>query len=383
MVDAVAEVTGSDGQTARLAYTVLPAPRETRRTLVLVHANGHIKELWRPVVEDMRRGGDDSSEVVLVDARAHGDSYVLNAAHRYAGVTENDRITLDDCGHDLAQFAAILRDQRRDLVRRAATPPWRLLVVAHSAGGTRALLAQLAGARFDGMFLIEPGVSEGPLPRGPDDTAAAARATTRRRANTKMAMSMRNAVVGRPRTFESREAMLAQLAAHPIYARWDVRALQLHVEHATRERTAEERAALDAHLTITSKVPLAVELAVYNPAPGPDSGDYSPFPDGLYDNLKRITVPTRIVYGTDSLVYRGPAGSGPGTATAPRARAAASLILGVDFLQDVAAHRGASIQAIPGQGHLMVMEAPGVVARAILSWIDDLEASPGPTSARL
>ncbi len=114
--------------------------------LLLGHATGFCKEVWRPTVAGLRELGVEAS-VAAWDARGHGSSPALPTP-----------VTWRTFGRDLAALAKELGGGAR------------LVGVGHSMGGAAVVMAEtLSPGTFAGMVLVEPVLMPPPYRRRPDN----------------------------------------------------------------------------------------------------------------------------------------------------------------------------------------------------------------------
>lgn len=152
--------------------------------VLLVHANGFHKEVWRPVTERLR-----AVHAVAVDQRGHGGSGVGPPPFDWW-----------DLGADARRWAETLGRPR--------------IGVGHSSGGAAVAMAEIVTpGTWDALVLIEPITFPGPFARQ-DDHALVASAL-RRRASFADRTETRNAYAGRG-----------------PFRLWTAEALDLYVEHA-------------------------------------------------------------------------------------------------------------------------------------------------------
>ncbi len=160
--------------------------------LVAVHATGFCKEIWHPVVAELRAVGV-ANPVVAIDQRGHGDS-----------TRPPEPFDWWDLGRDV-----------RDVV--AALGGFVVVGIGHSSGAAALLMGEmLAPGSFGALVLVEPIVFPGPYrPNVPNPLSAGAR---RRRAE-----------------FPSPEAALENFRGKGPFARWEERALRAYVAGGLRE----------------------------------------------------------------------------------------------------------------------------------------------------
>lgn len=204
--------------------------------LLLVHATGFCKEVWSPVVEELRSLGIDN-EVTAVDQRGHGDSAKVPGEADWW-----------DLGRDAL-----------DSARRCGAG---LVGVGHSSGGAALLMAELLEpGTFSALVLIEPIVFPGPYQRM--DEAPMAEAALRRKP-----------------AFPSREDALTNFRGRGPFARWDDRALEAYVDGCMR--------LVDDELRL--KCLPEVEAAFYRTGTA----------HGVWDRLGEVAVPSVLVAGEHS-----------------------------------------------------------------------------------
>ena len=208
-------------------------------TVLLAHATGFHKLVWRPFVRALRDAGVEQ-RIVAHDFRSHGHSPKL-ADHHW-------------------QFYA---DDVSDILETIEGP---VVGIGHSMGGAALIEAGIAHPdRFMGMVLVEPIVFPAAmLPDGVDSPMAAG-ARRRRRA------------------FDSPGHALANFAAKPVFGRWVPDALAAYVEGGL---IAEG----DDHVLACEP---SDEAATFGEATSMR----------LFERLDAVTVPAIIVWGTESDAY--------------------------------------------------------------------------------
>ena len=152
-------------------------------TLLLAHATGFNKLVWRPVVTALRSQGFDG-RILAHDFRSHGRSPKLD-------------------GHDWSHFG-------EDVAEMLSLVDGPVLGVGHSMGGAALLGTGLKHPeRFIGQVLIEPIV----FPAIDDQDHPLVVGAARRR-----------------RAFATPDEAIANFAGKPVFARWTSDALQAYVE---------------------------------------------------------------------------------------------------------------------------------------------------------
>ncbi|MGZ8786471.1 MAG: alpha/beta fold hydrolase [Acidimicrobiia bacterium] len=213
-------------------------PGSTSEHVLLAHATGFCKEVWDPVVAELRALGWGGS-ITAWDAPGHGGSPGLAEPFDW---WDTARATLD--------------------VIAASEPAGPKLGVGHSMGGASLVMAELlAPGTMRGLILIEPITFPPPFQRVEENPLAVG--ATRRRAS-----------------FASRKDALDNFAAKAAFARWDKRALQAYVDGGLVKRDGRFWLACDPH----------VEADAYRS--GTDHGAYARLPE--------IACPVLILAGAAS-----------------------------------------------------------------------------------
>ena len=171
-----------------IAREVHPGPEPG---MLLVHATGFCKELWRPVVTELRSLGV-ANRVVAVDQRGHGDS---PPPPRPVDWWDLGRDALAVMAGDGGAFG---------------------LGVGHSSGGAALAMAEvLAPGTFAALVLIEPVIFPPPFRRDPGS-------------------EMAEAARRRKRGFASPAEARANYLGRGPFARWTETAVDLYVAHGMR-----------------------------------------------------------------------------------------------------------------------------------------------------
>ncbi len=148
-------------------------------TVLLAHATGFCKEVWRPVIEDLAATGL-GCDVVSFDQRGHGRSSSFSRPLDW---------------WDVARDVLCVLDGRRSVIG-----------VGHSSGGTALTLAEiLAPGTFRSLVLIEPIIPPPPFKRNDAEPMAAA-------------------ALKRTRTFGSRAEAAERFHGRGAFVGWDERA---------------------------------------------------------------------------------------------------------------------------------------------------------------
>lgn len=204
--------------------------------VLFMHATGFTKEVWAPVVTELRRRGLGAPSVAF-DQRGHGDSE--NPEPPFAS---------EALGKDVAT------------VLGAFGGSW--IGVGHSSGGAAIAMAELASpGAFEALLLIEPVLLPPPHIRIEDHPLIS------------MALRRRYA-------FPDREAALANFSGKGPFARWDPRALDAYVDGALRRERGR----------LVLKCDPVIEAEFYRTGNSHDT----------WDHLGSIDVPVTLMAGSDS-----------------------------------------------------------------------------------
>lgn len=153
--------------------------------VLLGHATGFCKEVWRPVIEDLAATGL-GIDVISFDQRGHGHSSSFARPLDWSNIA-----------HDVL---AVL-DGRRGVIG-----------IGHSSGGTALALAEILDpGSFRSLVLIEPIIPPPPFKRNDAEPMAVA-------------------ALKRTRRFASREAAAQRLGGRGAFAGWDERAFAGYLE---------------------------------------------------------------------------------------------------------------------------------------------------------
>lgn len=156
--------------------------------LLLGHATGFCKEVWRPVVAELRKQGV-GTKALAWDARGHGSAPPFESS-----------VTWWTFARDLVDLVDELSP---------ATP---VVGVGHSMGGaTMVMLDMMRPGLLSGMVLIEPVIIP-PHFRVPAESSLALKAAVRRP------------------TFPSREAAAESYRSKPLFRRWHEDAFSAYLE---------------------------------------------------------------------------------------------------------------------------------------------------------
>lgn len=166
------------------------------------HATGFCKELWYPVIEEMRHMGSKAT-IICWDYRGHGDSG-LNK--------RNIPVNLWMNAVDLCLLVSHIRKKKKNAIF------WG---VGHSAGGAICAASQiLQPGMFKGLFLIEPIIIP-PINIDADFESHLAKQAKKKRS-----------------VFNSIEEVKIRYLSKPSspFKNWDERTLELYFKYAFRER---------------------------------------------------------------------------------------------------------------------------------------------------
>lgn len=160
--------------------------------LLAMHATGFCKEIWGPVVDDVRQRGV-ANPVLAIDQPGHGDS-----------------------GRPEPPFD--WWDVGRTALDVALTLGPGVFGLGHSSGGAALVMAELLGpGTFSTLVLIEPIIFPGPFRRWEDNPMA-------------------DAALKRRNFFSSPAAALHNFRGKGPFAQWDDRALRAYVNGGLHER---------------------------------------------------------------------------------------------------------------------------------------------------
>lgn len=155
--------------------------------VLLAHANGFCKEMWRPVTEVV-----EGITALATDQRGHGGSEVGPPPYDWW-----------DLGRDALAWSVTLAAPR--------------IGVGHSSGGAALIKSELLRpGTWRHLVLVEPIVFPGPFQRA--ETHPLVEGALRRRPG-----------------FDSREETRASYAGRGPFRRWTERSLDLYVEHGFRD----------------------------------------------------------------------------------------------------------------------------------------------------
>ena len=209
-------------------------------TLCLSHANGFSKELWGPLIAELR-GRGETVPALAWDFPSHGES--PQAPH-----------PLDWWAFGAAAGAA------------AAIAPGPRIGVGHSMGSAALVMAQIEEpSLFERLILVEPIVFPGPY-RRLEPEHVMARAARRRR-----------------RDFSSPAEALESFASKTVFAGWTPEALEAYVDGGLRREGEGWTLACDPE----------DEAELYQTA-----GTH-----GVYERLSEVTVPVVVVAGEHSTTH--------------------------------------------------------------------------------
>lgn len=175
--------------------------------ILLVHAAGFVKEVWSPVVTELRVRGVDGP-CVAFDQRGHGDSDTPEPPYAWSAL-----------GRDVLGL------------RRELEGPW--IGVGHSSGAAAVAMAEIASPGiFAALLLIEPILF--PPPHVRVDEHPLVQMTLKRRY-----------------AFRDRGAALENFEGKGPFARWDARSLAAYVDSGLRPDG--RRLVLKCHPTVEAE----------------------------------------------------------------------------------------------------------------------------------
>lgn len=165
--------------------------------LLLAHATGFCKEVWRPVVSSLRYI-DVQAPALAWDVRGHGRAPALELP-----------VSWWTLGRDLVELIGSLD--------AAGRLPESVVGVGHSMGGTVLVMAELLRpGTFTGLVLVEPVLIPPPFVRNPEFSLA--QGAARRRS-----------------VFGSRDELIETYLSKPLFQRWHPEAFRAYVDHGFRE----------------------------------------------------------------------------------------------------------------------------------------------------
>jgi len=206
--------------------------------LLLAHATGFCKEMWRPVVDDLRRQGVTATALAW-DGRGHGQAPRLEMPVSWWTFAE-----------DLVEIIRRLEADGR--------LPDTVVGVGHSMGGTVLVLAEtLRPGTFSGLALVEPVLIPPPFVRNPG--LGLAQGAARRRP-----------------WFSSRQELVETYLSKPLFRHWHPDVFRAYIDHGFRE-------APEGGLTLRCE--REVEAEVFTT--GAECGAFS--------HLSELEAPTRLV----------------------------------------------------------------------------------------
>ena len=165
--------------------------------LLLAHATGFCKELWRPVVSSLREEGV-AVPALAWDGRGHGQAPPLELPASWWTL-----------GRDLVELIGDLD--------RAGRLPESVVGVGHSMGGTVLVLTELLRpGTFTGLVLVEPVLIPPPFVRNPE-------------------LSLAQGAARRRPVFGSRDELIETYLAKPLFQRWHPDVFRAYVDHGFHE----------------------------------------------------------------------------------------------------------------------------------------------------
>ncbi|GJE91212.1 alpha/beta hydrolase [Phanerochaete sordida] len=217
-------------------------PRDTGRTLVLLHATGLHKETWEPVVETLfelsASAGDAIRDAWAIECPNHGESAVLNETE----LTKNWADHWDGWAYPRAVHAFLLaKPGGVDFASR------NLVVVGHSYGGCAAILLTALTPRLniETVAMLDGTVSAG----GPKRDY--------------MDMVLAQLVWIKPDVWRSRKDAARWFASAPGFKKWDKKIQALFIEHGLKKHYASKFPAPYTFQGVTLACNKSYEAACY------------------------------------------------------------------------------------------------------------------------
>jgi pimeloyl-ACP methyl ester carboxylesterase len=171
--------------------------------LIMAHANGLHKELWEPIIDDMRKLGFDWT-ITTIDYRGHGDSLLGDNPHQQDWWIS---------GVDTLLVINALKEKYKG--------PLTFVGMGHSFGAVALIAAEIISkGTFHTLLLTEPVILPGP-PYNANDFLFSLRAAKRKESFTNMQEAIEN--------FKSKKE---------LYATWEKRCFDLHMTNGLKEDPA-------------------------------------------------------------------------------------------------------------------------------------------------
>eukprot|EP01052_Picozoa_sp_SAG31_P004444 SAG31_NODE_184_length_20985_cov_28.867567_5_plen_303_part_00 len=194
--------------------------------LVLAHANGFCREVWRAVEAEVRKQAPDSIgqrlQFFAPDLPGHGSTGPPLAAEN----TGTEEMPLADWEAVGAHILSGIQEKKA-AAAAAGEPPPVVIGVGHSLGGAGCVLAELrCPGTFTCMLLWEPILFD------PDQND--------RQKKTGSSPDKAKLAARRRSEFESPHAMLEWAATKPLFRHWDARALEGYIEGGLKPEAASK-----------------------------------------------------------------------------------------------------------------------------------------------
>jgi len=292
----------------------------SKRILLLNHATGFCKEVWNPIIEDLRKQGN-TDEIVTIDQANHGDSAILNHGklpNEPHNLTNDMATWPSNFYYDWEWNAQDMIRVMKQLYPKELRKEKKIYGIGHSGGATAMLSASaIEPDLFSGLFVIEPILLKlGEVFKG----QMLAKATLRRKIY-----------------FKSRQDAFDVLSSRAVFQGCDIRMLKQYAEHGFRD--VDPR--FDAEKTgVALKCHPIQEAATYL------GGNFT----HIWDKLGKITAPSYLIAGSDE-------------GSCPQEHLEKFLAL---------VKKGA-VKSIPEAGHLVPFQKCTLIAQEITEWINSLE----------
>jgi len=288
--------------------------KDSKRVLFFNHATGFCKEVWNPLIEELRKQGN-TDEIVTIDQANHGDSAILNHGKLPNEPQNNDgKWSPFSWNWNGEHVVGVLNQLYPKEIRKTK----KIYGIGHSGGGAAILLAQIfQPGLFDGLIPIEPIVMPKAL-TGPNGRSLAA---SKRR-----------------RYFSSREEVYNSFISKKLFEGCEPRAVKAYTENGFRD--VDARFGDTEKTGVTLKCDPKQEEATFL---GSNKTD-------IFERISEIKVPAYFLRGT----------------------------LEDAISEEIIKHalisiKGSTAKNIEGTGHLLTFQKCALIAREINDWINSLE----------
>ncbi|RKP10946.1 Alpha/Beta hydrolase protein [Thamnocephalis sphaerospora] len=182
-------------------------------TLVVAHATGLCKEVYAPLLEQLKTVQGDA---FALDSRNHGDSGTANLELLESGHATAESF-LDNARDILALIDALKLTAKRPLIG-----------MGHSVGAAGMLFAEIMRPNtFDAIVAIDPIISTVDLDKVAQGVAAPDGSAT--------GLDVAHTVINRKATWKSRDEARAHLAGRGMYTGWCPQAMDAFLNYGLRD----------------------------------------------------------------------------------------------------------------------------------------------------